>query len=398
MESQAVQVETIARLRRQFETMFGAMPRLFRAPGRVNLIGEHTDYNDGFVMPAAIDLYAWVAIAPRNDSRVVVHSLNFDQQLDFCWDTLRVQSEGKWSDYVKGVTYFLGSSGLHLRGASVLLFGQVPMGAGLASSAACEVSFGYALEQISEVRRDIARLAKVCQRAEHEFALVRCGIMDQTISCSASPDAALLLDCRSLESRVLPLFADCSLVVCNSKIKHAHAAGEYNARRSDCERGVQFLASKIRGVRALRDVSSQDLEQFRRELPDVVYQRCRHVVAENARVLEAADALERRDPERFGRLMYESHRSLRDDFEVSCVELDLLVDLASRCNGVYGSRMTGGGFGGCTVSLVARSAVENFVDFVSRAYEAEVHSTPEIYVFKAVGGVDEVRMSSEARL
>jgi len=382
--------EKASHLRQKFQGLFGATPRLFRAPGRVNLIGEHTDYNDGFVMPVAVDLYVWVAIAPRSDDRLVVHSLNFNERVEFFPDSLSVHSEHNWSDYARGVAYFLKSGGFPLRGASLLLSGDVPMGGGLASSAACEVSIGYALQRVSGIPLDLVSLAKVCQRAEHEFALARCGIMDQLISCCGTANSALFLDCRSLEYRPLPLFADCSLVVCNTKIKHAHAAGEYNARRSDCETGARILAERLPGVRALRDVSVADLERFRSALPEVIYKRCRHVVTENGRVLEAAAALEQRDVQRLGRLMYESNRSLRDDFEVSCAELDLLVDLASRCDGVYGSRMTGGGFGGCTVSLVKKDATEHFLDFVSKGYRTQTHFAPEIYVFKAVAGVREL--------
>jgi galactokinase len=384
-------LQTVSRLRQQFLSLFGTKPRLFRAPGRVNLIGEHTDYNDGFVMPVAVDSYVWVAIAPRSDSRLVVHSTNFNERIDFLPDALSVHSQHNWGDYARGVAYFLRSCGFPLRGADLLLFGEVPIGAGLASSAACEVSIGYSLQQISEIPLDLVGLAKICQRAEHEFALARCGIMDQIISCGGCTNAALFLDCRSLDYRPLTLFADSVLVVCNTKIKHAHAVGEYNARRSDCETGARILAAKTPGVLALRDVSVSEVERFRTALPEVIYKRCRHVIAENARVLDAAAALEQRDAERFGRLMYESHRSLRDDFEVSCAELDLLVDLASRCDGVYGSRMTGGGFGGCTVSLVKKEAVEDYLSRASKGFKEETHSTLETYVFKAVGGVEEVR-------
>ncbi|HEX4802500.1 MAG TPA: galactokinase, partial [Myxococcaceae bacterium] len=222
--------------------------------------------------------------------------------------------------------------------------------------------------------------------AENEFAGARCGIMDQLISCGGRANTALLLDCRTLHYRAVPLPQNVSLLVCNTKIKHAHAAGEYNARRADCESGARIL-----GVRALRDVSLATLERLRSALPEVIYRRCRHVVSENARVLDAAAALEQRDLKRCGGLMYESHRSLRDDFQVSCRELDLLVDLASRCDGVYGSRMTGGGFGGCTVSLVDTDAMENCIAYLSAGFEKETHSTLEAYVFNSVSGVEEIR-------
>jgi len=378
-------------LRRKFRSLFGDEPRIFRAPGRVNLIGDHTDYNDGFVLPMAVDLYVWVAIAPRTDARLVVHSINFNQTIQLALEDLSVHSERTWSDYVRGVAYFLSRAAPGLRGANLLLHGEVPMGAGLSSSAACGVGVGYSLEQISGIPVDLLRLAKIGQRAEHEFAGTRCGIMDQLICCCADANSALFLDCRSLEYEAVPLFPDASLVVCDSRVKHSHAASGYNARRSDCESGVRLLAERIPGVRALRDVSLGDLERWGRELPETIYKRCRHVVAENARVLEAVSAMRDGDAGRFGSLMYQSHRSLREDFEVSCAELDLLVDLAAACDGVHGSRMTGGGFGGSTVSLVQRDRTAGFVDRVSEGFEERTGSAPEIHVFKAAGGVEEVR-------
>ena len=378
-------------LRQEFQRRFGTAPRIFRAPGRVNLIGEHTDYNDGWVMPVAIDLYSWVAAAPRADSRCVIHSINFDEAAEFLPAEIVPGPKGAWSDYARGVTYLLQGGGFPLRGANLLLYGEIPMGAGLGSSAAYEVSVGYALQQVSGIPQDLVGLAKICQRAENEFAGAHCGIMDQLISCSGLANTALFLDCRSLQYRTVPLPQNASLVVCNTKIKHAHAAGEYNARRIDCETGARILGKEIPGLRALRDVSLTTLEGLRSALPEVIYRRCRHVVSENARVLDAALALEQRDLKRCGGLIYESHRSLRDDFQVSCPELDLLVDLASRCAGVYGSRMTGGGFGGCTVSFVEADAVRDFLRHLSREFEKQSHSTLETYVFNSVGGVEEVR-------
>ena len=377
-------------LRQEFQRRFGTAPRIFRAPGRVNLIGEHTDYNDGWVMPVAIDLYTWVAAARRTDSRCVIHSINFDEAAEFLPAEIAPGPKGTWSDYARGVIYLLRAAGFPLSGANLLLYGEIPMGAGLGSSAAYEVSVGYGLQQISGISQDLVSLAKICQRAENEFAGAHCGIMDQLISGSGRANTALFLDCRSLQYRTVFLPQNVSLVVCNTKIKHAHAAGEYNARRTDCETGARILSKSIPGLRALRDVSLSTLERLRSALPDVIYRRCRHVVSENARVLDAAVALEQRDLKRWGGLMYESHRSLRDDFQASCPELDLLVDLASRCAGAYGSRMTGGGFGGCTVSLVEADAVENFVRHLSRGFEKQTHSTLETYVFSPVGGVEEV--------
>jgi galactokinase len=233
-------------------------------------------------------------------------------------------------------------------------------------------------------------LAKICQRAENEFAGARCGIMDQMIACCGRANYALLLDCRTLRFQLLPLFSDARFVVCNSMVKHDHAAGEYNARRADCETATRILAERMTGVRALRDVSLADLERYAKLLPEVVYRRSRHVISENARVLAAREALERGDPESFGRLMRESHRSLKEDYEVSSTELDLLVEIAGGIDGVYGSRMTGGGFGGCTISLVRSEVVGEFQSAVARGYQRATGCKPDIYIVRASDGVREV--------
>jgi galactokinase len=252
-----------------------------------------------------------------------------------------------------------------------------------------EVAAGYALLESSGLSRSPVELAKICQRAENEFAGARCGIMDQMIACCGRADYALILDCRTLGFRLLPLFADAQFVVCNSMVKHDHAAGEYNARRADCEMATRILAEQLPGVRALRDVSLADLERYAKLLPEVVYRRSRHVISENARVEDARGALERGDPESFGRLMNESHRSLKEDYEVSSTELDLLVGIACGITGVYGSRMTGGGFGGCTISLVRSSAVEEFQSAVARDYQRATGRKPDIYIVHASDGVRE---------
>ncbi|HEX6905985.1 MAG TPA: galactokinase, partial [Terriglobales bacterium] len=234
-------------------------------------------------------------------------------------------------------------------------------------------------------------LARLCQRAENEFVGARVGIMDQFTACFGQAGHALLLDCRSLQYRLLPLPGEASLVICDSGVRHALSGGEYNARRAECETGVRLLARHRPQVRALRDATLAELERHRSELGDVVFRRCRHVVTENARVLQAAEALERSDLAEFGRLMGESHRSLRYDYEVSCYELDLLVELAAGRNGVYGARMTGGGFGGCTVNLVESGAVEEFRQAISAGYQQATGKTPKIYVSEAASGAEEVR-------
>ncbi len=367
-----------------------ASSRIYRAPGRVNLIGEHTDYNDGFVMPAAIDFSTWVAISPRDDRVVSVYSENFHEHANFDLDDATPQPKKHWSDYVKGVAVTLEQSGYRLRGAQLHIRGDVPIGAGLSSSAAIEVATGYALLTNSGFAISHTELAQICQRAESEFVGMRCGIMDQFISCHGQKGKALLLDCRSLEYELLPLSDQARLVICNTMVKHELAGGEYNKRRAECEEGVGHLAQRLPGVRALRDVTAADLESHGRDLPELIYRRCRHVVTENARVIKAAAALERNDLSDFGRLMDESHRSLRDDYEVSCEELNLMVALAGALPGVYGARMTGGGFGGCSVNLVASESVGEFKRRVADEYQKATGLAPEIYVCNLADGAEEM--------
>jgi galactokinase len=387
--SRSPALQTAQGLRERFVKLYAQEARVYRAPGRVNLIGEHTDYNEGFVMPVAMDLYTWVAAAPREDSRVRVYSQNVGEHAEMNLLDLDLKLQRHWSAYVCGVAASLRISGAEIGGANLLVEGKVPMGAGLSSSASVEVASGFALLETSGLTRSPVELAKICQRAENEFAGARCGIMDQMIACCGRANYALLLDCRSLEYQLLPLFSDAQFVVCNSMVKHDHAAGEYNARRADCETATRILAGQMPGVRALRDVSLQDLQRFAKLLPEVVYRRSRHVISENARVIEARGALERGDPESFGLLMRESHRSLKEDYEVSCTELDLLVEIACGLDGVHGSRMTGGGFGGCTISLVSTCQVAEFKAAIARNYEQATGRKPDIYIVRASDGVRE---------
>ena len=360
--------------------------RIYRAPGRVNLIGEHTDYNDGFVMPAAIDLYTQVTIEPRDDRRLLIHSNSFADDVEIDLDSNPI-ARAQWSDYVRGVALMIERAGYRLKGAKLEIRSDVPIGAGLSSSAALEVAAGYALLECSDQKVDRPELAKLCQQAENEFVGMRCGIMDQFIACLGRAGHALMLDCRSLEYRLLPMPADVQLVICNTMIRHELAASEYNKRRSECEAGVQHLSRFLPAVRALRDVTVDDLERCGAYLPKVIYKRCRHVITENCRVVEAAAALERGDLHAFGELMAESHNSLRDDYEVSCVELDTMVELAAQVEGVYGARMTGGGFGGGTINLVRADCVDRFKETVTQRYQRATGIATEIYVCSAANGV-----------
>ena len=372
----------------RFRKMFGTDMRIFRAPGRVNLIGEHTDYNDGFVMPAAIGFYTWVAAAKREDRTLEVYSDRFDDKATFSLAALAGPPSRHWSDFVRGVAATVQRAGHKLSGANLVIHGEVPLGAGLSSSASLEVATALALTRLAGIVLPRLELAKLCQAAEHEYVGTRCGIMDQFIASFGARGNALMLDCRSLEYELLPVPADFRMVVCNSMVRHEHASGQYNLRRADCEAGVKLLSAHLPGVHALRDVDIADLEKYKHVLPVTIYRRCRHVISENQRVLAAAEALQSGDADRVGQLMYESHASLRDDYEVSCKELDLLVDLAASSAGVYGARMTGGGFGGCTVNLVRTDSAAGFKAHITQAYKGATGIAPDVYVCEPAQGAE----------
>jgi galactokinase len=379
-----------AELRDRFRQEFPGEPRLYRAPGRVNLIGEHTDYNDGFVLPAALELCTWVAAAARPDRRLRVQSLRVGAAIEFDLDDPAPSPRRDWSDYVRGVAVMLSRAGHRLVGANLLIDSEVPIGSGLSSSAALEVSTGYALLDLAGIAVDRTALALSCQRAENEFVGMRCGIMDQFVSCHGAAGHALLLDCRSLTFRLAPIAPSVRLVICNSMVRHELAAGEYNLRRAECERGVALLKPALPAIRALRDVGMAELTAHETALPALTFRRCRHIVTENDRVLCAGAALDAGEVEEFGRLMNASHVSMRDDYEISCRELDILVELAWRVEGVLGSRMTGGGFGGCTVSMVRADAVERFRASLAAGYLAATGIACEILVCSPGDGVGAV--------
>jgi galactokinase len=372
-------VEKSVELSRQFQELYGRIGTIYRAPGRVNLIGEHTDYNDGFVMPAAIDHGCWIAIAPRTDRKLLVYSTNFSQSVELNLNQSNPRPLRHWSDYVFGTAIMLERAGCPVSGADVLIDSDVPIGAGLSSSAALEVATAFALLDLSRAKIDRKALALTCQRAENEFVGARCGIMDQFIASHGIEGHCLRLDCRSLEYQAFRLPSKFRIVICNSMVKHAIASGEYNVRRSQCEEGVKLLSRVVPNITALRDVSMELFEQYSWLLPPLIHKRCHHVVSENERVLAFSDALERNETAALKRLMAESHSSLRDDYEVSCAELDLMVELAKEIPGTFGARMTGGGFGGCTVNLVAADAVQEFRDRVTGGYQRSTGKVPDIY-------------------
>ncbi len=365
-------------------------PRLGRAPGRVNLIGEHTDYNDGFVLPMAIDRALWLAVRSRSDRQVVLHSLNFTETVTFSLDDIRPGAERSWNDYVRGVAWALEEQGYQLRGMEGVVAGDVPVGAGLSSSAAIEVAAAQAFQLVSGFEWDGVTIALACQRAESEFVGMQCGIMDQFIAALAQEDHALLIDCRSLEYELVPLPAGVKIVVSDTMKRRELVGSEYNLRRQQCEEGVRLLSQHVPGIKALRDVSLEQFERYEGQLPDVVRRRCRHIITENERVLTSVEALKRGALAHFGRLMDASHLSLRRDYQVSCRELDVITDIARRLEGCLGSRMTGAGFGGCAVSLVRSEAVEGFKERLEEEYYRETGLRPRVYVCTASQGAGEV--------
>lgn len=363
--------------------------RTFRAPGRVNLIGEHTDYNDGFVMPVALDFSTTVTLTPRDDDKLSLHSSAFAEHVECSLDALP-SPQNHWSDYPIGVAFVMSKDAHNLRGANLEIEGNVPLGAGLSSSASIEVATALALAANSNLKLERAELARICQRAENEYVGARVGIMDQFASLFGCAGHALMLDCRSLEFELLPLPENVRLIICNTMVKHELASSEYNERRAQCEEGVRILREFLPQVRALRDVTVSELDLYGGKLPEIVFRRCRHIVTENDRVSSAAAALKENDLGKFGELMVQSHSSLRDDFEVSCRELDVMVEINRQLDGVFGSRMTGGGFGGCTVSLVAMDHAEGFTKTVKRRYHEATGINPDVFVCRAAAGASEL--------
>ncbi|NPV08068.1 MAG: galactokinase [Anaerolineae bacterium] len=376
-----------------FVDAFGRPPEVVaRAPGRVNLIGEHTDYNDGFVLPVAIDRAVYVAASARADDRVTLVAVDFGERAEFALGRIERDPVHGWSNYPRGVAWVLQGRGLRLSGMDAAIHGDVPIGAGLSSSAALEVATAKALQALSGFALDDVELARAAQEAENRFVGMQCGIMDQFVSVLGRRDHALLIDCRFLEHRAVPMLAGYRVVVADTMKRRGLVDSQYNQRRAECEAGVRLLRQRLGGITALRDVTPAQLEEHKEVLPEVVYRRCRHVVRENERVLAAVAALGASDAATFGRLMLQSHASLRDDYEVSSPELDFMVDAALDIGGVVGTRMTGAGFGGCTVSLVREGAVGPLVEELRRRYSEWSGVAPDIYVCRAEQGAEAKRL------
>jgi galactokinase len=369
---------------------FGGEPRVFQAPGRVNLIGEHTDYAGGFVMPAAIDFGTFAAISARNDGQVEIWSENFGEGVRYAADELPQARKQHWPDYPLGVLWALRQAGIEAPPFSMTLHSNVPVGAGLSSSASVEVATALALLSLAGATMEPSAIAKLCQKAENEYVGASCGIMDQFIACHGAEDHALLLDCRSLEFRLAPIPRYVSLVIANTMVKHSIAGGEYGIRRREVEEGTAILRQHRPEIALLRDATPEDLERWGGEMPDNVMRRCRHIITENLRTAAAADALAAGNLKKLGDLMAAAHVSYRDDFEASCDEADLMVEAAQELPGLIGARLTGGGFGGCTVNLVQEELAELFAKALRGKYRAATGIEPEIYRCRASAGAHEV--------
>ncbi|HUT11553.1 MAG TPA: galactokinase [Thermoguttaceae bacterium] len=371
---------------RHFADRFAEQPRwIVRSPGRVNLIGEHTDYNDGFVLPFAIDRAIWIALRPRADRTVAVHSIDYDQQGVFPLDAL-THSKAGWLEYLKGTAWSLGEAGCKLTGWEGVLLGDVPLEAGLSSSAALEMATARAFAVAGDLEWDPAGMARLGQRAENEWVGVNCGIMDQLISAAGKADHALLIDCRSLETQPVPFPPGVAVAVLDTGTRRGLVDSAYNERRAQCESAADFFQ-----VPALRDVDPDLFQRLAQGLDDTTQRRAMHVITENDRTLQAADAMRRGEVRALGVLMNKSHESLRDDYEVSSDALNAMVESAQAHKACYGARMTGAGFGGCAMALIDAAAAEDFAEKTAAAYQEATGNTPAVYVCRATNGAEVVK-------
>jgi len=354
----------------------------FSAPGRVNLIGEHTDYNDGFVLPMAIEKEVIMLGQLRNDRRVRVFDLGYNTEIDFSLDKLIPLRKNTWANYLMGVVDEIQKAEYLLQGANLIFRSNIPRKAGLSSSAALEVVTALAIAELNSLKIEPVKMARLCQQAENNFVGVACGIMDQYVSCLGQKNCALFIDCRSNNYEPVPFKGyNYQIVICNSKIQRSLVDSEYNKRRKECKIAVELFNRKLtREIRALRDISIDEYRKYQGQLPKVIARRARHVISENYRVQTGAQALRMGNYSALGQLMIESHQSLKDDYEVSCAELDFLVDLALKQEGVLGARMTGAGFGGCTVSLIEKNYIDTFKKNIKNEYKKIIGTNPDIYV------------------
>ncbi|MBR5166678.1 MAG: galactokinase [Salinivirgaceae bacterium] len=382
------------KIRDKFIALFGAEPQMFRAPGRVNLIGEHTDYNEGFVLPAAVDKMIAFAVKPNSVGRFRFFAFDLNESFETEADNIGV-SQTAWANYLLGVVAQFRKAGLTVPAFDCVFGGNVPLGAGMSSSAAIEVGMAFAINSMFGLGVNRLTMTKFAQMAEHEYAGVNCGIMDQFASMHGKAGHVVRLDCRSLDFEYFPLdMTNYRLVLVNTGVKHSLASSEYNKRRAECEEGVGILQKYYNGVRSLRDATEEMIEAHRAEFGDVVYRRCSYIVEENERLLAGCKALANGDFAAFGQLMFGSHEGLSHKYEVSCAELDQLVAIARTVPGVLGSRMMGGGFGGCTITLVEKTKVADFEAAVKRNYKTPDGREPVVYEVVIADGAGELKIEN----
>ncbi len=387
--------ELVKSIKKKFIELFKEKPCLYSSPGRINLIGEHTDYNMGFVLPAAIDKAIYLAISPRKDLQCKIFAYDLNDYFECSLEKIS-KSEKHWQNYLLGVVDQIRKAGYKYSGFNCVFGGDIPIGAGLSSSAALEAGLAFALNKIFDLGIDNLSLVKMSQKAENEFVGVNCGIMDQHINIFGKEGKVLRLDCRNLEYEYFPFdFENISIVLFDTNISHSLASSEYNTRREECNTGVQIIKNDFPFVESLRDVSQDILSGYKSKMSPTIFKRCKYVIEENIRVLRACEALNKKDLRVFGELINESHEGLSNEYEVSCTELDFLAEVSKYNSKVYGSRMMGGGFGGCTINLIETKAVEKVSEEVQKQYKKKFGNEVKVYNTQIGNGTKQMEYEDE---
>lgn len=388
----------IQSIEKKFRELFNENPFLLRSPSRVNIIGEHTDYNMGFVLPGAIDKAIYFAITPRSDNNCMLYAYDINDSHEFSVDNIK-KSEKNWPNYLMGIVDQLNKNRYKIKGFNCVFGGNIPIGAGLSSSAAIEAGLAYALNNIFDLKIDKLALVKLSQKSENEFVGVKCGIMDQYINIFGEENKVLKIDCRSLEYEYIPFeFKNISIVLFNTGVSHSLASSEYNLRRKECKEGVEVIQKNFPEVQSLRDVSLDMLNEFENQMTNKIYNRCKYVIQENDRLLKACEALKRKDLLTLGNLMYKTHEGLSKDYEVSCEELDFLVELTKEDSRIYGARMMGGGFGGCTINLIKKDEVEDVCNLFKEKYKKKFGIELKYYITSISNGTNFIKIHNDAEI